>query len=241
MGGWGNWGIWPTVLYIPTLEHAHDCRGHKCSPAWCQYYFLVTLPLLPSSWPAFWPLSCGFWVSPFRLIHFCNATSKHPFLNEDLNQINTPQYFWISKTLVHPHTTGVWEDRRRACSGRIVAAQLQVWFGSLRPVPMEHTARHLELYYTLRDCWCNQLHVWYLSLIMIELKIQWNSNLNTNSHRAQLNRIIMHDSLAGFIYWPNDPTVHATNIYQQLTNISWLMSQNGNIFSSHRVEIQEAA
>ena len=173
MGGRGNWGIWPTVLYIPTLEHAHDCRGHKCSPAWCQYYFLVTLPLLPSSWPAFWPLSCGFWVSPFRLIHFCNATSKHPFLNEDLNQINTPQYFWISKTLVHHHTTGVWEDRRRACSGRIVEAQLQVWFGSLRPVPMEHTARHLELYYTLRDCWCNQLHVWYLSLIMIELKIQW--------------------------------------------------------------------
>ena len=51
----------------------------------------------------------------------------------------------------------------------------------------------------------------------------------------------MHDSLAGFIYWPNDPTVHATNIFQQLTNISWLMSQNGNIFSSHRVEIQEAA
>ena len=73
------------------------------------------------------------------------------------------------------------------------------------------------------------------------MEIFSNSNLYTNSHRAQLNRIIMHGSLAGFIYWPNDPTVHATNIYQQLTNISWLMSQNGNIFSSHRVEIQEAA
>ena len=119
----------------------------------------------------------GLWAVGFGFPHFDSFTSVmllqniHSWMR--ISTRLTPHSTSGYLKLVHPHTTGVWEDRRRACSGRIVAAQLQVWFGSLRPVPMEHTARHLELYYTLRDCWCNQLHVWYLSLIMIELKIQW--------------------------------------------------------------------
>ena len=143
LSGWaGHLREW-TVLLIGKYTTMVACWDLTRLWTGCANSF--TLPLLPSSLPASWPSSCGFLAYPFRLIHFCNATYKHLIFQKS-------SQCWghnISRSLkyrVTPYTAGVWEDSPRACSGRIVAAQLEVWFGSQQPLQMEHTIRHLEIY-----------------------------------------------------------------------------------------------
>ena len=112
---------------------------------------------LPSSLPASWPSSCGFLVFPFRLIHFCNAIYRHP----TFQKCSQWGHHTSSRSLdfrLPPCTAGVWEDSPWTCSGRIVAAQLQVWFGSSSH--FRWNTQFAILRNTLlapRDCWCNTI------------------------------------------------------------------------------------
>ena len=80
LSGWVGHLRWVNCTF-PISKHAQGCIGHRIIKPNIRLYandvWVFTLPLLPSSWLASWPLSCGFLVSPFRLIHFCNATSGH--------------------------------------------------------------------------------------------------------------------------------------------------------------------
>ena len=141
----GGRGIWESELCFLLVNILQWLHNENQTHLWTGAANSFTLPLLPSSLPASWPSSCGFLAYPFRLIHFCNATYRHPIFQKS-------SQWWghnISRSLkyrVTPYTAGVWEDSPRACSGRIVAAQLEVWFGSQQPLQMEHTIRHLEIY-----------------------------------------------------------------------------------------------